>query len=66
MYDLPGHLSYLSKKKKSLSLYLKGSINNDISKVCKNNAQFNFMTYLYLKCEAALSRYLNVYWDKCY
>lgn len=53
------YLTFL--RKKSLELYMKGTINNEKSNVCKNNGQFNFMACLYLKCEAALCRYIDVY-----
>lgn len=42
MYDIQV-ISLTFLRKNSLPLYLKGTIINDKSNVCKNNGQFNFM-----------------------
>lgn len=48
MYDILV-ISLTFIRKNSLPLYLKGTIINDKSNVCKNNGQFNFMMCLYKK-----------------
>lgn len=65
MYDIQV-ISLTFLRKNSLPLYLKGTIINDKSNVCKNNDQFNFMMCLYKKYEVALSTCIDVSWDKCY